>query len=305
MNNILMKTIVPALLILILQIALATNAFATCSVGNWTQSWTDDFSQTTYTIEAPCKVYIGVPFSITLTVADSFYPNDIVGSDWSVIDNGSTIAGGTNWVTTVSGQWLQTVSQTYTGTPINHTLQFSFTDLGQGSGGHFYGTALIGDVTVDPLPPVTSDVVINGNLQISVGKTLIFPDGTTQSTAMVQGPLGPAGNTGLQGPQGPTGPQGPAGPEGPPGAMGITCATGQVLAQTASGWQCRTISLFPNAIGICDGAACDLTCSEGWGNCDGIIKTGCETDLTTNDNCGVCGVQCLGGSQCINGACSP
>jgi hypothetical protein len=47
-----------------------------------------------------------------------------------------------------------------------------------------------------------------------------YPDGTVQTTAMLQGPqgaVGPQGPPGLQGPQGAIGPQGPAGPIGPPG----------------------------------------------------------------------------------------
>ncbi|MDO8413166.1 MAG: hypothetical protein Q7S51_05170, partial [Gallionellaceae bacterium] len=59
--------------------------FAACTPGsNWTAAWTDSFNQTTYTLTAPCKVYIGIPFSLTATVTDSVYPNDWVAHSWAI-----------------------------------------------------------------------------------------------------------------------------------------------------------------------------------------------------------------------------
>ena len=55
---------------------------------------------------------------------------------------------------------------------------------------------------------------------------------------------------------------------GVPGPMGVNCAIGQVLAQTVSGWQCRSLAVFQNAVGTCGSEGCDLTCSYCWGNCD-------------------------------------
>lgn len=131
--------------------------FAVCAPGSsWTASWTDSYGQTTYTMEAPCKVYIGIPFTITALVTDNAYPNNYVACLWSITDNGSVIAdggAGLGWLSTVNGQWQKTMEITYTGIPVDHTLQFSFLDLGQGGGAHFWGTKLIGDVTVDPYPP--------------------------------------------------------------------------------------------------------------------------------------------------------
>lgn len=72
----------------------------------------------------------------------------------------------------------------------------------------------------------TADIVIGspgstGYLAIMQG--IKFPDGSTQRTAQVEGPIGP---TGAQGPRGATGPQGPVGPsggeQGPAGPQGET-----------------------------------------------------------------------------------
>jgi hypothetical protein len=58
--------------------------------------------------------------------------------------------------------------------------------------------------------PVNGDaitVTTAGNLKLDIaGSGIVFPDGSTQTKAQVQGPAGPAG------PQGATGPQGPPGP---------------------------------------------------------------------------------------------
>jgi hypothetical protein len=46
-----------------------------------------------------------------------------------------------------------------------------------------------------------------------------------------------------------------------------------------------------------------LTCPTGYGNCDNRVANGCETALTTAQNCGACGNAC-GGAACVDGACS-
>jgi hypothetical protein len=59
---------------------------------------------------------------------------------------------------------------------------------------------------------------------LSLARALKFPDGTTQSTAMLNGLTGPQGAQGPQGPQGATGatgPQGATGATGPQGAAGV------------------------------------------------------------------------------------
>jgi hypothetical protein len=55
---------------------------------------------------------------------------------------------------------------------------------------------------------------------LSLSRALKFPDGTTQSTAMLNGLTGPQGAQGPQGPQGATGATGATGPQGATGATG-------------------------------------------------------------------------------------
>ncbi|MFZ4860040.1 MAG: collagen-like protein, partial [Desulfuromonadaceae bacterium] len=64
---------------------------------------------------------------------------------------------------------------------------------------------------------------------VVVKDTLVFGDGTKQTTATVQGPVGLQGATGDTGPAGPAGLQGAtgsAGPQGMTGAAGVSGAAG-------------------------------------------------------------------------------
>ena len=57
----------------------------------------------------------------------------------------------------------------------------------------------------------------------------------------------------------------------------------------------------------CVASACQIACANGFGDCDGNAGTGCETDLTTINDCGSCGTQCAaanGTSACVSGACA-
>ncbi|MBM4136475.1 MAG: hypothetical protein FJ241_06540, partial [Nitrospira sp.] len=100
--------------------------YADCPEGtNWTVAWTDNFGNTTYTLTAPCKVYIGIPFTITATVTDDFCLNSWVASFWSILDNGELIAGSNRqnsiW-TDANGQWQRVIERTYFGVPEDHTI---------------------------------------------------------------------------------------------------------------------------------------------------------------------------------------
>ncbi|MDA8100768.1 MAG: hypothetical protein M0042_14220 [Nitrospiraceae bacterium] len=132
--------------------------------GRWTKTWTDSFGQTTYSLQAPCHVYIGSPFTVTVTATDAVYPNTDVGASWKIKDNGVVVAGGGfNWITTVNGTWKQTITLKYKGTPEDHVFEFSFTDLGQGSGAHFWATSIIGSVVEDPYPTTKIGVYQSGS----------------------------------------------------------------------------------------------------------------------------------------------
>jgi hypothetical protein len=62
---------------------------------------------------------------------------------------------------------------------------------------------------------------------------------------------------------------------------------------------------FTNASETCPNGACTFQmCDIGWGNCDGNLGNGCETDTTTsNAHCGMCNHACTGGTLCANGNC--
>jgi hypothetical protein len=52
----------------------------------------------------------------------------------------------------------------------------------------------------------------------------------------------------------------------------------------------------------CSHGACTLLngCASFWGDCDGIVSNGCETELTTQANCGACRLACSGATpRCI------
>lgn len=59
---------------------------------------------------------------------------------------------------------------------------------------------------------------------------------------------------------------------------------------------------YPNTYYGCMDRQCGrLKCSEGWGDCNGRQDDGCETDLTGDDNCNVCGNVCPTGQSCHRG----
>ncbi len=59
-----------------------------------------------------------------------------------------------------------------------------------------------------------------------------------------------------------------------------------------------------NATGSCASGSCQVvSCSAGWGDCDGNGANGCETSLTSNPNCGGCGIACALPMRCIAGGC--
>lgn len=56
-----------------------------------------------------------------------------------------------------------------------------------------------------------------------------------------------------------------------------------------------------------DGQCGALTCEDGWGDCDGDPKNGCEQSLKTNDHCGSCTASCAPANataSCETGTCT-
>lgn len=81
------------------------------------------------------------------------------------------------------------------------------------------------------------------------------------------------------------------------------------------GTGCTDCGAYTNvAAASCSGGACVInTCTPGFGNCDGNISNGCETNISGNDNnnCGQCGKLCTDGNactvgdSCVGGTCKP
>ncbi len=70
-------------------------------------------------------------------------------------------------------------------------------------------------------------------------------------------------------------------------ATGTDCEdpTGTDIGNCGScGNACSTTNDTPS----CSNGVCSIQCATGWGNCDGNIANGCETQLNTVANCGVC-----------------
>ena len=92
---------------------------------------------------------------------------------------------------------------------------------------------------------ITGQDITIGNLNdrglLAVANGIRFPDGTVQSSAIIQGlkgetgATGPAGPQGAQGAQGPAGAQGAAGPQGLAGSAGGSGGTGPAGAQGIQG----------------------------------------------------------------------
>jgi hypothetical protein len=56
----------------------------------------------------------------------------------------------------------------------------------------------------------------------------------------------------------------------------------------------------------CVSSSCAIECDDGFGDCDGDARTGCETSTTDVDNCGSCGNKCPstdGEPNCVDGKC--
>jgi len=144
----------------------------------WMSQWTDSYGETTYSLIAPCKVFTTVPFTITAMAVDAGYPGRWVASMWSVKDTPSggvagTLDSGFSLFLDSVGQWRLDIPVTYTGTPVNHSLEFAFTDTGHGDSGHGWGGSAIGDIVVDPYPsvapePVSSVMFIIGGAVLAV-----------------------------------------------------------------------------------------------------------------------------------------
>jgi Coenzyme PQQ synthesis protein D (PqqD) len=85
----------------------------------------------------------------------------------------------------------------------------------------------------------------------------------------------------------------------------VTTIAAPTVAQAAT---CVPANCPPvtNATASCVNNQCTYQCKPGFGNCDGTLINGCETNLLNDPtNCGGCGHNCfsLGKTGCSNGNC--
>ncbi|MBK9001551.1 MAG: hypothetical protein IPM35_38010 [Myxococcales bacterium] len=68
---------------------------------------------------------------------------------------------------------------------------------------------------------------------------------------------------------------------------------------------CGTACSLPNATSSCTTGTCTITtCSTGYGDCDKLPETGCESNTQTDpNNCGACGTVCSNTQVCQGGKC--
>lgn len=83
------------------------------------------------------------------------------------------------------------------------------------------------------------------------------------------------------------------------GEGGGGSASTATATSTGGGATCAG-HMFPHANVVeTDGGQCEFTaCDLGWDNCDGDVTNGCETDVTTDADCGICGQMCTAGDVC-------
>lgn len=110
-----------------------------------------------------------------------------------------------------------------------------------------------------------------------------------------------SGGAGGSGGQGGSCPGSMASCEGTPGA----CET-DLLTDPAHCGTCEISCLdladpSKHTSGSCQGGTCGFVCANGWGDCD-ADPTDCETDLSTDTDCGGCDRACTG---CQSGFCPP
>jgi hypothetical protein len=81
-------------------------------------------------------------------------------------------------------------------------------------------------------------------------------------------------------------------PEGTLGGPQLRFAVGYGTDQRIHG-SCETLcGRVPHATRTCDDRVCSFICHEGFGDCDGDPRNGCERPLDTLDDCGACGEAC-------------
>jgi hypothetical protein len=75
-----------------------------------------------------------------------------------------------------------------------------------------------------------------------------------------------------------------------------------VVADPDNCGECNTKCEYPSAVAGCQNSECFLDeCEPGFGNCDGFLDTGCDTDIASSINhCGDCDKKCNDGNSFAN-----
>jgi hypothetical protein len=129
---------------------------ALAGAGAFEATWTDGFGETTYRIAGPDTVVVGDTVRVTISAEDPFYPDDMVASPWSFLEDGSEIDGGfAVWLTDTT--WSRTYEFVYDA-PGDHTYTFTAQDMGHGGGGHNYEWFEISGTTAIVAPTATRTV---------------------------------------------------------------------------------------------------------------------------------------------------
>ncbi len=89
---------------------------------------------------------------------------------------------------------------------------------------------------------------------------------------------------------------------------GLTTVCGTTCVDTATnpancGACGRACTAPAGAVPVCAGGVCGTACAPGRADCDGNASNGCETDATTNTNCGMCRRACTSPAACVSGTC--
>ena len=107
--------------------------------------WTDQFSETTYTISGPEEAWVGVAFDVTLTVSDPFYPEDLIAAPWNFQVDGVVHDNGFG-VFLTGGLWTEVYTFSFPdeGT---HAFVFNAQDMGHGGGAHSWEWMQVGGST--------------------------------------------------------------------------------------------------------------------------------------------------------------
>jgi len=86
------------------------------------------------------------------------------------------------------------------------------------------------------------------------------------------------------------------------------CESAVLTNPDKCGASCTVCPTVAHSSRTCVAGACSFTCDTGFGNCDNLPATGCETDTNTSlQHCGACGTACTGkhatGWTCSSGVC--